>query len=35
MSDPHNLQRLVEAQSPVYEQVLEELRAGEKYNHWM
>ena len=35
MSDLHNLQRFVEAQSPVYEQVLEELRAGEKHNHWM
>lgn len=31
----HNLQRFVEAQSPVYDQVLRELRAGRKTTHWM
>jgi uncharacterized protein (DUF1810 family) len=35
MVDTHDLQRFVEAQDPVYESVLEELRAGYKYGHWM
>jgi uncharacterized protein (DUF1810 family) len=35
MSDPYNLQRFVDAQDPVYEQVCEELRAGEKVGHWI
>jgi uncharacterized protein (DUF1810 family) len=35
MNDPHNLQRFVEAQAPVIEQVLRELRAGRKSSHWM
>jgi len=35
VSDPHNLQRFVAAQNPVYERVLAELRAGEKHGHWM
>jgi uncharacterized protein (DUF1810 family) len=34
-SDPYNLQRFVDAQAPVYEQVLRELRAGRKTSHWM
>ena len=34
-SDPHNLQRFVDAQAPVFEQVLAELRAGRKRTHWM
>lgn len=34
-SDPFNLQRFVDAQAPVYEQVLRELRAGRKTSHWM
>src|SRR5580698_2345262 len=34
-TDPHNLQRFLDAQSPVYAQVLEELRAGRKRTHWM
>jgi uncharacterized protein (DUF1810 family) len=34
-SDPYNLQRFVDAQAPVYEQVLRELRAGRKASHWM
>jgi len=35
MGDPHDLQRFVEAQTPVYERALEELRAGHKQSHWM
>jgi len=35
MDDPHNLQRFVEAQDPVYAQVCAELRAGQKRSHWM
>lgn len=35
MSDPFNLQRFVDAQAPVYADVLDELRAGEKTTHWM
>jgi len=30
-----NLERFVEAQAPVYDQALRELRAGRKQNHWM
>jgi uncharacterized protein (DUF1810 family) len=33
--DPYNLQRFLEAQDGVYEQVLSELRAGYKRSHWM
>jgi len=33
--DPHNLQRFVDAQEPVFEQVRAELRAGRKTSHWM
>jgi uncharacterized protein (DUF1810 family) len=32
MSD---LQRFVDAQNPIYERVLDELRAGRKTSHWM
>jgi uncharacterized protein (DUF1810 family) len=35
MSDPHHLQRFVDAQSPVYIQVCGELRNGQKVSHWM
>jgi uncharacterized protein (DUF1810 family) len=35
MSDQYNLQRFVEAQAGVYEQVCVELRAGRKRSHWM
>ena len=35
MTDRFNLQRFIEAQDPDYESVLEELRAGQKYGHWM
>jgi uncharacterized protein (DUF1810 family) len=31
----YNLQRFVDAQAPVYDKVLEELRAGRKRSHWM
>lgn len=35
MQDPYHLQRFVDAQEPVYDQVLRELRAGRKTSHWM
>jgi uncharacterized protein (DUF1810 family) len=35
MNDPYNLQRFVDAQEPVFEQVLSELRQGHKRTHWM
>ncbi|WP_441292367.1 DUF1810 domain-containing protein [Sorangium sp. KYC3313] len=35
MPDPHDLQRFVDAQAPVYDRVLVELRRGEKASHWM
>jgi uncharacterized protein (DUF1810 family) len=35
MSDPNNLQRFVEAQNPVYDEVCSELRDGRKKSHWM
>jgi uncharacterized protein (DUF1810 family) len=34
-ADPHDLQRFVEAQDPVIEQVKDELRSGRKRTHWM
>ncbi len=33
--DPHNLQRFVDAQSPVFEEVCLELQEGRKNGHWM
>jgi uncharacterized protein (DUF1810 family) len=33
--DPYNLERFVEAQDPVFEEVCSELRAGSKRSHWM
>ena len=33
--DRYNLQRFVEAQNPVYQRVLAELREGRKRTHWM
>jgi uncharacterized protein (DUF1810 family) len=33
--DPYDLQRFVEAQAPVFDRVLGELRAGCKQSHWM
>jgi len=35
MDDPFNLQRFVDAQRPVIDRVLAELRAGRKRSHWM
>jgi uncharacterized protein (DUF1810 family) len=35
MNDPYRLQRFVDAQNPVYEQVCAELRSGQKTSHWM
>lgn len=33
--DPHGLDRFVQAQAPVYEDALSELRSGKKCSHWM
>ena len=35
MSDPYSLERFVKAQDRVYEQVRQELKAGDKRSHWM
>ena len=35
MNDPHNLPRFLEAQAPVYDQVLAELADGRKQSHWI
>ncbi len=35
MADPYDLHRFVDAQAPVFEQVLRELSAGRKTSHWM
>ena len=35
MTDPHNLQRFIDAQAGIYESVLAELSAGQKQSHWM
>ena len=35
MTDPFDLQRFVDAQAPVYQHVLSELRQGRKRSHWM
>ena len=35
MKDPYNLQRFIDAQNPVIEDVCSELRAGQKVGHWM
>ena len=35
LSDPHDLQRFVDAQERVYEAVRAELREGRKRSHWM
>ena len=34
-SDPHNLQRFIDAQDGVFEIALAELSAGSKQSHWM
>jgi uncharacterized protein (DUF1810 family) len=33
--DPHDLQRFLAAQDPIYATVVAELRAGRKESHWM
>jgi len=33
--DPHQLDRFIHAQAPVYGQVCAELQAGDKRSHWM
>ena len=35
MADPFDLQRFVDAQAPVYEEVRRELTVGRKQSHWM
>lgn len=35
MPEHYNLQRFLDAQAPVFEQVVAELRAGQKTSHWM
>jgi uncharacterized protein (DUF1810 family) len=35
MMDPFDLQRFIDAQDPIFEQVLRELRQGRKSGHWM
>ena len=35
MADLYNLQRFVDAQNPVYDQVCSELKRGRKTSHWM
>ena len=34
MTDPFDLERFVSAQEPVFDTVLNELRAGRKRTHW-
>ena len=35
MTDPFKLQRFVDAQAPVYAEVMSELQNGRKRSHWM
>jgi len=35
MDDPYDLHRFLDAQAPVYDQVLDELTRGAKTSHWM
>jgi uncharacterized protein (DUF1810 family) len=35
MTDSFDLQRFLDAQSPIYPRVLDELRRGRKQSHWM
>lgn len=35
MSDPHDLQRFIDAQAPLYQRVVDELSRGRKASHWM
>lgn len=34
-ADPYNLQRFIDAQHPIYGQVRDELRSGQKETHWI
>ena len=33
--DKHNLNRFIKAQESIYDTVVSELKAGQKYSHWM
>jgi uncharacterized protein (DUF1810 family) len=35
MDDPYDLQRFLDAQEPIYDRAMAELRAGRKTSHWM
>ena len=35
MNDPFNLQRFVDLQAPIYDEVRRDLRRGRKESHWM
>src|SRR5689334_14500002 len=35
VNDPHDLQRFIDAQEPIYETALGEICAGSKRSHWM
>jgi uncharacterized protein (DUF1810 family) len=35
MDDPHDLRRFVDAQAPVIDRAMAELKAGRKQSHWM
>ncbi len=35
MDDPFDLERFVDAQAPVYQRIVAELRQGRKESHWM
>ncbi len=35
MDEPYDLERFVDAQAPVYQRVVAELRQGRKASHWM
>ena len=35
MTDPHNLQRFIDAQDGTFDIALSELRSGAKHSHWM
>jgi uncharacterized protein (DUF1810 family) len=35
MNDRYNLQRFLDAQDPIFERALDELRRGSKESHWM
>jgi uncharacterized protein (DUF1810 family) len=35
MTDPFDLQRFIDAQAPIYAQVVAELLRGQKQSHWM